>query len=215
MSMALAPSAKANQFFPSANICTMDMYSRKRKNHNQPCAEPSCRTKICQTSLWSKEAQAIDIAKLLHDSLQVHCQAKIEWDTRMKCHNPGKKKVDEISQITLHLHLPPTKGRCKIQRWADHYFGPLVRWSPAQRTTEMLSDQWTGKNSGPVPADYRNWASASPLLNYLREVILPLKGPLTWEGMLKPVANSGASPFKKHLLNYTTFCPINLAGQSF
>jgi hypothetical protein len=78
MSMALAPSAKANQFFPSANICTMDMYSRKRKNHNQPCAEPSCRTKICQTSLWSKEAQAIDIAKLLHDSLQVHCQAKIE-----------------------------------------------------------------------------------------------------------------------------------------
>ncbi len=30
----------------------------------------------------------------------------------------------------------------------------------------MLADQRTGKNSGPAPADYRNWASASPLLNY-------------------------------------------------
>jgi hypothetical protein len=35
----------------------------------------------------------------------------------------------------------------------------------------MLADQPTGKNCGPAPADYRNWASASPLLNYLREVI--------------------------------------------
>ncbi len=42
------------------------------------------------------------------------------------------------------------------QRWADRYFGPLVRWSDAQRTTEMLADQRTGKNSGPAPADYRN-----------------------------------------------------------
>jgi hypothetical protein len=32
----------------------------------------------------------------------------------------------------------------------------LVRWSAAQRTTEMLADQRTGKNSGPAPADYRN-----------------------------------------------------------
>jgi hypothetical protein len=47
----------------------------------------------------------------------------------------------------------------------------LVRWSAAQRTTEMLADQRTEKNSGPAPADYRNWASASPPLNYLREVI--------------------------------------------
>jgi hypothetical protein len=47
----------------------------------------------------------------------------------------------------------------------------LVLWSAAQRTTEMLADQRTGKNSGPGPADYRNLASASPLLNYLREVI--------------------------------------------
>ncbi len=38
----------------------------------------------------------------------------------------------------------------------------LVRWSAAQRTTEML-DQRTGKNSGPAPADYQNWASAIPL----------------------------------------------------
>jgi hypothetical protein len=43
-----------------------------------------------------------------------------------------------------------------LQRWADRYFGPLVRWSAAQRTTEMLADQRTGKNSGPAPADYRN-----------------------------------------------------------
>jgi hypothetical protein len=57
------------------------------------------------------------------------------------------------------------------QRWADRYFGPLVRWSAAQRTNKMLADQRTGTNSGPAPADYRNSASASPLLNYLREVI--------------------------------------------
>jgi hypothetical protein len=42
----------------------------------------------------------------------------------------------------------------------------LVCWSAAQRTTEMLADQRTGKNSGPAPADYRNGASATPLLNY-------------------------------------------------
>ncbi len=44
----------------------------------------------------------------------------------------------------------------------------LVRCSAAQRTTEMLADQRTGKNSGPAPADYRNWTSASLLLNYFR-----------------------------------------------
>jgi hypothetical protein len=32
----------------------------------------------------------------------------------------------------------------------------LVCWSAAQRTTEMLADQRTGKNSGPAPADYPN-----------------------------------------------------------
>jgi hypothetical protein len=42
------------------------------------------------------------------------------------------------------------------QRWADRYFGPLVRWSAAQRTTEMLADQQTGKNRRPAPADCRN-----------------------------------------------------------
>jgi hypothetical protein len=72
-----------------------------------------------------------------------------------------------------------------VQRWADRLFGPLVHWSAAQRTTEMLADQLTGKNSGPAPADYQNWASARPLLNYLREVILSLKEPLTWEGMVE------------------------------
>ncbi len=37
------------------------------------------------------------------------------------------------------------------QRWADRYFGPLVR---CQRTC---------KNSRPALADYQNWASAIPL----------------------------------------------------
>ncbi len=74
------------------------------------------------------------------------------------------------------LNCSPTElnNNCvsyKPQRWADRYFVPLVRWSAAQRTTEMLADQRSGKNSGPAPADYQNWASASPLLNYLREVI--------------------------------------------
>jgi hypothetical protein len=32
----------------------------------------------------------------------------------------------------------------------------LVRWSAAQRTTEMVADQQTGKNSEPALADYRN-----------------------------------------------------------
>jgi hypothetical protein len=35
--------------------------------------------------------------------------------------------------------------------------------SAAQRTTEMIADQQTGKNSGPVLADYRNGAYAIPL----------------------------------------------------
>jgi hypothetical protein len=43
------------------------------------------------------------------------------------------------------------------------FFFFLVCWSTAQRTTEMLADQQTGKNIGPAPADYRNWASAIPL----------------------------------------------------
>jgi hypothetical protein len=38
-------------------------------------------------------------------------------------------------------------GSAKKQRWADRYFfwtaGPL---SAAQRTTEMIADQWTGNN---------------------------------------------------------------------
>ncbi len=32
----------------------------------------------------------------------------------------------------------------------------ILVWPAAQRTTEMLADQRTGKNSGPAPADYRN-----------------------------------------------------------
>jgi hypothetical protein len=39
----------------------------------------------------------------------------------------------------------------------------LVRWSAVQRTTEMIADQRTGKNSGPALEDYRNGASAIPL----------------------------------------------------
>jgi hypothetical protein len=44
--------------------------------------------------------------------------------------------------------------------WADRYFGPL---SAVQQTTEMIADQWTGKNSGPALTDYRNGASSIPL----------------------------------------------------
>jgi hypothetical protein len=53
-----------------------------------------------------------------------------------------------------------------FQRWADSYFGLLVRCPlfAAQRTTEMIADQWTGKNSEPALADYQNGASAIPLL---------------------------------------------------
>jgi hypothetical protein len=49
------------------------------------------------------------------------------------------------------------------QRWADRYFGPPGPLSAAQRTTEMIVEQRTGKNSGPALADYRNGASAIPL----------------------------------------------------
>ncbi len=94
-----------------------------------------------------------------------------------------------------------------FQRWADRYFGPLFRWSTAQRTTEMLADQRTGKNSGPAPADYRNWASASPLLNYLREVILSLKGPLTWEGMGETSCKFRRLCFKKTSFEWYHFLP--------
>ncbi len=66
--------------------------------------------------------------------------------------------------------------------------GAVGTWNqeaPHGPTVLTIADQRTGKNSGPVPVDYRNWASASPQLNYLREVILPLKGPLTWEEMVE------------------------------
>jgi hypothetical protein len=43
----------------------------------------------------------------------------------------------------------------------------LVHWSAAQRTTEMIADQQTGKNSGPVLADYRNLPSAILLVRVL------------------------------------------------
>jgi hypothetical protein len=39
-------------------------------------------------------------------------------------------------------------------------FWSAVPLSAAQRTTEMIADQRTGKNSGPALADYRNGASA-------------------------------------------------------
>jgi hypothetical protein len=83
----------------------------------------------------------------------------------------------------------------------------LVRWSATQRTTEMLADQRTGKNSGPAPAEYRNWASASPLLNYLREVILSLKGPLTWEGMVETSCKFRRLSFKKTSFELYHFLP--------
>ncbi len=63
--------------------------------------------------------------------------------------------------LDLTLHFDAAKGG---------QTAILVRWSAAQRTTEMLADQRTGKNSGPAPADYRNLASASPLLKYLSQL---------------------------------------------
>ncbi len=49
----------------------------------------------------------------------------------------------QISVAFPRYRLKPKVGR------------PLF-WSAAQRTTEMLVDQRTGKNSGPAPADNRN-----------------------------------------------------------
>jgi hypothetical protein len=63
---------------------------------------------------------------------------------------------------------------CRLRGWFKSKGGQtaiLVRWSAAQRNTEMLAYQRTGKNSRPAPAEYRNWGSASPLLHYLREAI--------------------------------------------
>jgi hypothetical protein len=56
-------------------------------------------------------------------------------------------------------------------------------------------------------------------------IILPIpKGPTRWRGnlkglsyergLLKSVENLGTSPFKRDLLNDTTFSETNLAGQS-
>jgi hypothetical protein len=54
--------------------------------------------------------------------------------------------VEEAFEIVVRPYLESKSGQTAI----------LVRWSAAQRTTEMLADQRTGKNSGPAPADYRN-----------------------------------------------------------
>ncbi len=40
----------------------------------------------------------------------------------------------------LHLARRAFLTTCK-QRWVDRYFGPLVRGSAAQRTTDMIADQ--------------------------------------------------------------------------
>jgi hypothetical protein len=69
----------------------------------------------------------------------------------------------------------------------------LVRWNAAQRTTKMLADQQTGKNSGPAPADYRNRASAIPLfwiLAYLKKYLEQKK--LSNNGVQSCGAGAGA-----------------------
>jgi hypothetical protein len=53
----------------------------------------------------------------------------------------------------VKLFLPSKGGQTAI----------LVRWSAAQRTTEMLAVQRTGKNSGPVPADQRQRTTETEL----------------------------------------------------
>ncbi len=82
------------------------------------------------------------------------------FDAWQKSERGGNSSLQWEQQSTKQC-IPTKGGQTDI----------LVRWSAAQRTTEMLADQRTGKNSGPAPADYRNWASASPVLNYFREVI--------------------------------------------
>ncbi len=66
-------------------------------------------------------------------------------------------KIQEVIQFLTSSGI--SFNLDKFQRWADCYFGPLVRCPADYRNV-----------SRSAPADYRNWASASPLLNYLREV---------------------------------------------
>jgi hypothetical protein len=69
---------------------------------------------------------------------------------------PILHKLITLSFLRESNYLGHIQKQGNGQKWADRYFGPLVRWSAAQRTTVMLANQWTGKNSGPAPADYRN-----------------------------------------------------------
>jgi hypothetical protein len=55
--------------------------------------------------------------------------------------------------------------------------GPLVH-CPGDYWNVSGPADW--KNSGPAPADYWNWASTSPLLNYLREVIFLAGSGIIW-----------------------------------
>jgi hypothetical protein len=51
------------------------------------------------------------------------------------------------------VHTPPCHVRLDIHKGGQTAI--LVRLSAAQRTTEMLADQRTGKYSGPAPANYQ------------------------------------------------------------
>jgi hypothetical protein len=60
------------------------------------------------------------------------------------------------SWAVVYIH---TRGNCSTTLVMYTFFkggqtAILVRWSAAQRTTEMLADQRNGKNSGLAPADY-------------------------------------------------------------
>jgi hypothetical protein len=75
---------------------------------------------------------------------------------------PGENSLKLVHAPFFILRLLRTeKSPSLCAEVGGRYFGPL---SAAQRTTEMIADQLAGKNSGPALADYRNGASAIPLL---------------------------------------------------
>jgi hypothetical protein len=75
--------------------------------------------------------------------------------------------VFNFFKLTFCLMRPDT-GKLSLSMyylliWKGGQTAILVRWSAVQRTTEILADQRTGKNSGPTPADQRQRTSANGL----------------------------------------------------
>jgi hypothetical protein len=82
----------------------------------------------------------------------VHCAGFFFEQTSYK---QQSRESDKMS--SLHMQ--------QYQRWADRYFGPLVRCPADYRNVGGPAD-WKKERTGastPAPADYWNWASAIPL----------------------------------------------------